>query len=440
MKRQFLAVVVFAVLALPLANVHGDEVTDWNQTLFRVAIVGTTSPLVISRSAAIVQTAVFDAVNGIEPRYTYLHVPPDAPSGASRRAAAVEAAFQTLTALYVTPPAPSPPGPAIGAILAARRAISMVEIARDPHESTASISAGVAWGALVAKQILEWRDGDGFKLSPAVDPGGPPGKWTYSAPPIGPQFATMTTWVLLTPDQFRPTGPPALTSAQYAADFNETKSMGAKGSLLRTADQTVAAWFWGGAGTASALWNGVALSLIERRDEDADRDGGEKGGHHHDHLLQNARLFAVLHLAVADAAIACWEAKYRFLFWRPFQAIPRAAEDGNAATAPSAFVTLLPTPNHPEYPSGHSTASGAAAGVLARYFGERTRFTVENDAVLGTTRSFRSFTSALDDVKDARIFAGIHFRTACNDGQAIGKNVANYVLAHALQPLDGDDD
>jgi hypothetical protein len=443
MKRVTLTAVVSLLLALALPSAWADEITDWNETLFRVALLGNTSPLVITRSAAIVESAVFDAVNGVEPRYRFLRVPPAAPAGASPRAAAVEAAFQTLTALYVTPAPTTPPAPAITTLLAARRAVSMLEIASDPHETAASIADGVAWGAQVADQILKWRNGpptpDGFLLNPPVDPGGPPGKWQYTAPPIGPQFAIMATWILESQDQFRPGGPPALGSAQYAADFNETKSMGDASSLLRTRDQTAAVWFWG-TSTASYLWNAEALSLIAESRDDDDHGSDHHGRHQGKSLVRNARLLALLNLAIADAAIACWDAKYHFLFWRPFQAIPRALEDGNAATDPSTtFKTVIPTPNHPEYPSGHSTVSGAAAGVLSRFFGDRTRLSFGSDVVLGTSRDFRSFTAALEEIKNARIFAGIHFRTACNDGQALGQKVAGYVVGHALEPLDDDD-
>lgn len=165
-------------------------------------------------------------------------------------------------------------------------------------------------------------------------------------------------------------------------------------------------------------------------------DSGRWGSHEHrNSLLENARLLALLDLAMADAAIACWEAKYHYVFWRPVTAIPLAASDGNPATDPDpSWMPLFATPAHPEYPSGHSTVSGAAAVVLASFFGEGTHFTMDNDLLIGVTRSFRSFSDALDEVKNARIFAGIHFRSACDDGQAVGINVANWVLDNALLP------
>jgi hypothetical protein len=152
--------------------------------------------------------------------------------------------------------------------------------------------------------------------------------------------------------------------------------------------------------------------------------------------LYNARFLALLNIAMADAAIACFEAKYHYVFWRPITAITLADTDGNAATqADLTWTPLFPTPAFPEYPSGHSTVSSAAATVLETFFGKKTSFSVEADLLLGISRSFRSFSDALEEVQDARINAGIHFRFATEDGQSTGIAVANYVLGHALQPL-----
>ena len=153
--------------------------------------------------------------------------------------------------------------------------------------------------------------------------------------------------------------------------------------------------------------------------------------------METARLFAILNLAVADAAIGCWDAKYTYVLWRPVTAIPEAAEDGNdRTTADPTWTPLFATPAHPEYPSAHSCNSTAAAVVLADAFGDKTRFTTESDGMAGVTRSFRSFSSALEEVKNARVFAGIHFRSATNDGQVLGESVARYVLEHAARRID----
>jgi len=430
MRTLLRTFVVGAVLAVGggamtfAASAPADEITNWNQMLFRAGLVGGTSPLVITRVAAIVQAAVFDAVNGIDRRYTPIHVPAAGPAGASRDAAAVQAAYATLLKLY----------PTQQGTLDARRAVSLTSIGA--RESSAAIASGIAWGQTVADAILTWRGTDGFTPPPPAFVGGSGvGMWRPTPPAFasgaGPQFAYMTPWVISAPGQFRPAGPPALTSDRYTADFNETKTMGSLSSPTRIPDQTIFAWFWASS-TASYLWNNVTLSLIDRTHRESDSD------QHRSATLGDARLLAQLNLAMADAAIGCWEAKYAYVFWRPVTAIPLAATDSNpATTADPTWMPLFATPAHPEYPSGHSCVSGAAGVVLANHFGERTRFRVTSDVMPGVVRQFDSFSAALEEVKNARIFAGIHFRSATNDGQILGASVGEYILSNAMQPVDG---
>jgi PAP2 superfamily. len=412
---------VLAVFTAGLtAAVRADEVTDWNKIMFQAALVApATSPLVMSRVGAIVQVSVFEAVNGIERRYAPVHAVSFEPvAGASRRAAAVQAAYAALVNLY----------PGQKSTLDAKLAASLAAISSGPAaENSESIARGVQWGQTVADAIWTWRSTDGFAPAPAPFLGGSAvGQWRPTPPGLlpgaGPQFAYMTPWAIGSPSQFRPAGPPALTSARYTSDFNETQSMGSLSSSIRTADQTLASKFWA-ASTATYYWDTIALSLGAGRQAT---------------LSENARVLALVNIAMADAAIACWEAKYHFVFWRPVTAISLADTDSNSATtADSSWTPLLTTPNHPEYPSGHSTVSGAAATVLASYFGNGTPFSVDSDVMLGVVRSFSSFSAALDEIQDARIFGGIHFRTACADGQATGAAVANYILANSLQPVHG---
>jgi len=417
------AMSAFALVALVHASARADEVTDWTEQMLRANAIAGTSPLNITRSAAIVEAAIFDAVNGIEKRYTPIYVAPGAAPGASKNAAAAQAAYATLLALL----------PAQKAAFDARLAVSMSEIG--VHESTTSIASGVAWGQSVADAIIAWRNTDGFTPAPPPFLGGTAvGQWRPTppgfAPGAGPQFAYMTPWAIPSPSQFRPAGPPALTSARYATDFNETKTMGSATSSTRTPDQTVASWFWASS-TATYIWNNVALSLL---DHDS-RDGDQGSERHGSSLLAHARLLAVLDVAMADAGIGCWDAKYFYVFWRPVTAIPLADTDGNPATVKdSGWSPLFATPAHPEYPSGHSCVSGAAGVVLADAFGEHAHFTADSDTMLGVTRSFKSFSSALEEVKNARIFAGIHFRSATEDGQKLGQEVAEFVLENVAQP------
>ncbi len=422
--REVVCLALGAFLAMTSVG-RADDVTEWKEMLLRSAIMTNpaVNPVVTSRMAAIHSAAVFDAVNGIERRYAPIHVAPAAPAGASRRAAAVQAAYASLLLLHPTATYPS-----MKLALDSKRAASLALISASPHENPAGIASGIAWGQTVADAIFAWRSTDGFTPPPPPFLGGTGvGQWRPTPPAFAsgavPQFAYMTPWVLSSPSQFHPAGPPALTSARYTADFNEVKTMGSATSTLRTPDQTAAAWLWNSA-TPSYIWNTVAISLLE------------DGHKHRPSLLRSARVLALLNLAIADAAIACWEAKYSFVFWRPVTAIPLADTDGNPATeADPSWTPLFATPAHPEYPSGHSTLSSAGAAVLARLFGAHERITVGSDLIPGLTRTFHGFERALDDVKDARIFAGIHFRSACDDGQAIGKAVAREVLEQVARPL-----
>jgi hypothetical protein len=209
----------------------------------------------------------------------------------------------------------------------------------------------------------------------------------------------------------------AMTSDQYTADYNETKNMGSLTSSSRTADQTLYANFWQ-AGNPPDYWDPVVISL---------------GAQHHFSMSRTAQLLALVNLAMADAAIGCWDGKYTYSFWRPITAIQLGDTDGNDATSPdTAWTPLIVTPAFPEYPSAHSCVSGAASHILSQVFGEETSFSVVSIATPGVTRNFHSFTAALEEVKNARVFGGIHFRTATVDGTALGFAVGDFVLAHAL--------
>ena len=410
-----------AVYALLFAAVGAgaavaDEVTDWNEIMLD-AFMGppAVSPPLTARSAAIVAASVFDAVNGIERRYTPIHVSPAAPPGASERAAAVQAAYASLVRLF----------PARAAALDGMRTVSLSGIASSAAEHNESIQRGIEWGQAVADAIWEWRSHDGFaNVQPPFTGGLVPGQWRPTppafAPGLAPQMARMTPWVIATPAQFRPAGPNPLTSARYAADLNETEAMGSATSSTRTADQTLYVRFWASTNSPD-FWDSAAIRLsTERRFA----------------LSENARLLALVNVAMADAAIGCWDAKYTYDFWRPITAIRLADTDGNPdTTADSAWTPLLNTPPFPEYPSAHSCGSSAAASILAAYFGENTEFSITSRGMPTLARYFDSFSDALDEIANARVFGGIHFRTACQDGQALGHDVGSYVLLHAALPL-----
>ncbi|HEX4169684.1 MAG TPA: vanadium-dependent haloperoxidase [Bryobacteraceae bacterium] len=417
--KNYFNVVALSVLLLASCRVgQADEVTDWNQIMLEATLVPPATPAPVStRTTAIVQAAVFDAVNGIDPQYTPIHVFRRAPRKASKRAAAVQAAYATLIRLY----------PAQSDMLDQQRSASLAAIARGwEAERPESIQKGIEWGQTVADSIWAWRSNDGFSQTPPPFMGGTaPGEWRPTPPAflpgLTPQLAHVTPWVLQSPSQFRPAGPPALDSAEYTVVFDEIKAMGSISSTSRTPDETAAALFWN-PGNPPDFWDPVGVALSQKQ---------------HFGLLRTAHLLAQMNLAMADAMIGCWDAKYTYVSWRPVTAIPLADTDGNPDTAPDPnWTPLLVTPPFPGYPSAHSCASGAAAWVLAHHFGDHTAITVANDALPGQTRSFGSFSAALAEVVDARVFGGIHFRTDCDAGQALGESVADYVIKHSLRPLD----
>jgi hypothetical protein len=415
-RRNWLAAA--AMFCSVAAGARGNEITDWNRVFYEAANVPpATSPLNVTRSAAIFQAAIFDAVNGIERRFTPVHVRPNGPPGASRRAAAVQAAYAILARLY----------PGQIAKFDQERERSLAGMASGvAAENSESIRRGIEWGQTAADEIWAWRSSDGF--SPAMSFAGDFGIGKWRPTPVGyaagggVHFKYMTPWVMNSPSQFRPGPPPALTSSQYADDFNETKSKGSAVSAVRTEEQTQYSRFWHSS-QANYLWNQVAVALAEERRLT---------------FSESSRLLAVLNVAVADAAIGCWDAKYEYIFWRPITAIVEAGNDGNALTVPDAgWTPLLGTPPHPEYLSGHACLSGAAARVLEKYFGNESSFSIETVHVPGVVRRFDRISDALAEVNNARIYAGIHFRTACTAGVALGFQVADYVMEYGLAPMDG---
>ena len=390
----------------------GNMVVDWNQTMLATFAAANVPPPPGNRLGGIVQAAVFDAVNGIERRYQPIHVQPAAPDDASPKAAAASASHTALVDLF----------PAQKAPLDSAFASSLASLADD--EDAQSIADGVAWGASAAGQIIAWRATDGFSTPP------PPytfssaaGQWQSTPGGIGaPKFrslATTTPFALTSPSQFRPAGPPALTSARYTQDFNEVKALGGVVSTQRTPYQTQTARFWQ-LDTPTAMWDRVADTLALEN---------------HLNLLQTARLLALTNISIADSTFAIWDAKNAYNFWRPVTAIVNAGVDGNPdTTADPSWLPLMTTPYFQEYPSAHSGVSSAAATVLSTFFGEDTNFTVTSSGMPGVDRSFSTFSDAVAQVADARVFAGFHFRFSCDDAIVMGAQVAAYVEDTLMLP------
>jgi hypothetical protein len=418
---------IVALLAAGPARVYAtmpDPVLEWIDVMNTTVLSAGTAPNVTSRVVALVSASVFDAVNGLEPRFRPLQVRPDAPHNASQGAAAIQAAYVILLKLY----------PAQSGTLATRRTASLATLALT--EKAESILAGVAWGQTVADAIWTSRLTDGF--APPPPPfigvqgvvGGPAVGFWRPTPPTNafgatPQIATMTPWVLSRPSQFRLPPPLALNSAEYAADLNEVKVWGVLSGSMRNPDQSELALFW--ALNTPLAWNRIAAQISAGRGLT---------------LTENAHLFALLNLKLSDALIACWDSKYRYVFWRPITAIRAGLTPADADPLWEPWLnSLTGTPAHPEYPSAHSSMSGAAAFILAAAFGENTAFTVTSEVRPGT-RSFSSFSDATAEIADARVFGGIHFRTSCLRANGLGRAVADYVSRHAMRARgdDRDDD
>jgi hypothetical protein len=414
--------IVFMTLVLAASlpvTASADEVTEWNQIMLDSLITANVAGFVPSRSAAMVHTAIFDAVNGIERHYEHFFVEPAADPGASRRAAAVQAAYAILVKLF---PAQTPE-------IDARREASVSAISSaEAVGHSQSIARGIEWGQTVADAIWLWRSTDGFSPPPPPHVGGMAiGQWRPTPPAFlpfaGVQFATMTPWAMQSPAQFPLPGPPALTSERYATDFNEVKQVGSSMSASRTMEQTNIARFWASSNSPNYVWNRLAARLA------ADR---------HNTLSENARLFAMLNVAIADSAIAVWNGKLSFLFWRPLTAIQLAEFDGNVATTSDpSWTPLLTNPPYPDYPSGLVGLSAGGAAVLAHYFGESTAFFLESNGLPGVTRHYLNFAAALSEAVDARVYSGIHFRFADVDALHLGTAVGNYAATQAFQSAHG---
>jgi hypothetical protein len=413
-KKLALATVATILLVVPAAA-GANVVTDWNRTMVGALETAAPPPPLASRDAAIVQTSVFDAVNGIARRYTPVHVPPAAPPGASRDAAAAGAAHESLVALF----------PLQRTMLDQQLSATLAQIgARDDGTS---IAAGLQWGEEVADQILTWRATDGLAVTPPpYVAAGVPGRYALTPPAFAPPafrpFATMTPFAIASPGQFLPGPPPPLTSARYARDLNEVKALGSADSTIRTPGQTETALFWQ-SDTPAAIWNRVADDLAEQRGTP---------------LLRDARILALMNMSLADTTIAFFNAKNHYDTWRPITAIQQADTDGNPGTTPdSTWTPLLITPSFQEYPSGHAAVSNGAASVLAAFYGDDTSFTATSATMTTVQRSFTSFAQAVAQVENARVWGGIHFRTATIIGAQMGGEVADYLLGTHLLPIHG---
>jgi hypothetical protein len=392
-----------ALTATPLAR--ADAVADWNEKAVAAVYTAGMSPDQQSRSLAIVHIAVFEALNSIEPRYAPYRTRLPVEPGTTPEAAAAAAAHATLKKLF----------PAQGADFDA-----FLQAALSKIPEGAGRSAGVRLGERAAAAILAEREQDGASAPITYRPFTLPGKYVPTQFPASSTWNALRPFVLKSGDQFRPPAPYALSSPQWAADFNEVKRMGAKAGSARTPEQTEIARFWQLTGTAT--YNPVTrhLATVQKLD-----------------LLDSARLFALSGMATADAAIAIFDAKYAHGFWRPVTAIRNGDIDGNDATTLDAnWEPMINTPMHPEYPCAHCTFQAAAAGVLQALYGDSVpKFSISSTTAPGVNRSFERLSDYVAEVVNARIYEGVHYRTSGEVGAALGRNVAQEVVRTRLLPV-----
>jgi hypothetical protein len=401
--QHALAASAIATLCLPggSGTARADTVMDWNATAAALPIP---VPPVQARVMAAMHAAVHDAINAIEPRYETYRISIQAAPGASKDAAAASAAHGVLSVLV----------PSQKAALDGALALSLSKVGDERSKEE-----GIRVGKAAAERMLAWRAQDNFNAKAEDKPGSGAGVWQRTPPGLAPgalpQFGGVTPFVLKSADQFAAKGRPALTSREFARDLDEIKRMGGRYSSERSADQTAVAIFW--AGNEIPQLNAVARAASQ---------AGKLSMH------DNARLFALLHSAGADALIVAFRIKYQDNAWRPITAI-RAGH--GAVAADPAWESLLVTPPHPDYPSAHCIVAGAFAQVMRDLLGgDEVKFSYVYPPGLGLMRSYSSLTQIEKEMEDARVFAGIHFRSTNEHSTELGRKVGAYVVANHMRP------
>jgi hypothetical protein len=408
---RFGPLVAVAMLLALAPSARADTVTEWNLNATNALIVTAAQPPQQSvPHLAMVHGAVYDAVNAIDGGHDgYLISSRLAMPSDSKDAAAATAAYRVLVQLV---PAQQP-------VLEVQYAASLAAI---PDGS--SKSRGIAVGDAAAAAMIAARTNDGRFGSFRFAAGAGTGVWK----PVLPAFVNdpsawlkdVKPFLIRSSSQFRSNGPLELASRKYAQELAEVKQLGSATSTARTADQTLAARYW--AENPPATWSRIFRTVSAQEQLS---------------VVENARFFAMLYMTAADALISVWDDKARCSFWRPITAIREADTDGNPRTEPDAgWLPLIATPPYPEHPSGHAGLSGSFAKTLQHFFGtDKVAWSDTNNA--GLTRSFTRFSQAIDEIVDARVWSGIHFRTADEQGERIGRQVAHWREHHYFRPTSG---
>ena len=416
MRRiRWTALAVVLVSSALISQARADEVTHWNQQALNVIRTTSMNPPMASRALAITHAAIFDAVNAVDQTHNPYHFTGTVNPNCSREAAVAQAAYRTLAAAFPTQQAN------LQNELNARLALI---------PGGAAKTDGIQLGNDVADDILALRSNDGSTFNPGPYTGSNAiGRWRPTPPGnangLLPAWGAVTPFTMTSGSQFRQGPPPAVNSAAYTTAYNEVKELGSATSATRTADQTNIARFWadgGGTTTPPGHWNRIAQTVAVSQNNS---------------LSENARMFALMNLTMADAGIACWDMKYVYEYWRPVTGIREGDADGNLDTVgDGSWNPLITTPPFPSFTSGHSTFSGGAATVLASFFGtDNVSFTSSAEGFAVPDRNFTSFSQAAGEAKDSRLFGGIHWRFDNEVGMTMGNDLGRYVYGNYLTPV-----
>jgi hypothetical protein len=400
--RMLAAVAIFG-LAHPAS---ADVITDWNENAVGFGVLHNIGPPPAERIIAMTQVAMFDAVNSIERKYRpYLIQLPASPT-TSRDAAAAAAAGTVLAGINPQTQATTK---------------SLLESYLAAIPDSSAKAEGIRLGEAVAAKILEERANDGARAPDTYRPRTTAGIYVPTAPTAASQWPKVKPFALTSASQFRPAPPIALESAEWATDYNEIKGFGSRASTKRSARQTENARFW--LMTDGRGYYPVIRTLVEARKLS---------------LIDSARLFALAAVAREDALIAVFDAKYHYEFWRPVTAIRNGDIDNNSATErDAAWEPIDATPMHPEYPCAHCISSASLVGVMEVVFGtaEMPEVSIASPTAPGVVHRWTNVRAFSDEVSEARIWAGFHYRFSTKVGQDMGHKIGEYVAKNLMQPV-----
>jgi hypothetical protein len=405
MKRTGSIFLMGTLLVGLSATASADVITDWNERAVAAGYTAKQGPPVHGAILAMVHVAMFEAVNSIEPRYRPYRARLPAEPGASPDAAAAAAAHYLLVRIY--PDQAKEMDKALQASLAS-------------ITDAASRANGIRLGEQAGAAMLAERSKDGRGGPDTYRPHAAPGQYVPTVLPAASGWAAVRPFALKSANQFRPADPYALSSPKWAKDYNEVKRMGAKTGSARSAEQTEIASFW--ELTGAATYNPLVGQLSA-----AKRLG----------VMENARLYALVNIAAADAFIAVFDAKYAHNFWRPVTAIRNGDRHGNSANERDpAWEPFIPTPMHPEYPCAHCISAAATASVLQAAFGDAIpTVRLTSTSAPGVTRSFVKLSDYVAEVIDARVYDGVHYRTSGEVGADMGRKIGQFTVQNHLSPL-----